>query len=346
MKNRSGMTKFEVLACTVVVLAIAIGAASLMLLDVTGDAGSGLRQDFVFDVSELIKVDPALILYSESGDAIATELEDTSAIAIDSEDNIYVAGAGRVVVFDRAGQKIREFAISGDVRGLVVASDGKIYAGYSDHVEVLDSDGKVLSKWASLGDRAVITSIAVGEADVFVADAGNRVVVRYDTEGNIINYIGRKDADRNIRGFVIPSPYFDLAIGGDGLLRVVNPGAHIIEAYTFDGDREFSWGKPSANIKGFCGCCNPVNFAITSKGEFITCEKGLVRVKIYDENGGFVGVVAGTDQLIDTKDARICETPEQCQTGGFDVAVDSKDRVYVLDTQKNVVRVFQPKEAD
>ena len=67
-------------------------------------------------------------------------------------------------------------------------------------------------------------------------------------------------------------------MASDGLLRVVNPGRHRIEAYTFDGDLEFSWGKVSVGIEGFCGCCNPVNFAILSDGSFITCEKGLTRV--------------------------------------------------------------------
>ena len=63
---------------------------------------------------------------------------------------------------------------------------------------------------------------------MFVADAGRRIVVRYDLEGNFVNEIGRKDEKRNIDGFVIPSPYFDIAVAKDGLLRVVNPGEHRI----------------------------------------------------------------------------------------------------------------------
>ena len=346
MNSRPGMTKFEVLACTIVVLAISVGLASLLLLDVTGDQGSGLRSDFRYDVSELIKTDPALVMYIESLKPITTAQKDTSAIAIDTNDNIYVAGGDRILVFDDSGKRIKQFPINGKVRGLAISATGKIYAGYQNHIEVLKSDGILLSKWDDLSDRAVITSIAIAGDDVFVADAGNRVVYRYDLDGNIINEIGRKNPDRNIPGFVIPSPYFDLAIASDGLLRVVNPGAHHIEAYTFDGDLEFAWGKTSAAIEGFCGCCNPVNFAILSDDSFITCEKGLTRVKQYDQDGKFIGVVAGTQQLIDPKLARICETPAQCQVGGFDIAVDSKDRVYVLDTMRNTVRIFTRKETD
>ena len=158
------------------------------------------------------------------------------------------------------------------------------------------------------------------------------------------NRIGHRDADRNIDGFVIPSPYFDLAVAADGLLRVVNPGKHLIEAYTFAGDLEFSWGKFSSKLDGFTGCCNPVNIAILPDGNFVTCEKGLVRVKVYDSDGEIMGAVAGPEELVEGGVVRICTLPEECQSGGFDVAVDSKGRVFVLDTVKNVIRVFVRKQ--
>ena len=139
---------------------------------------------------------------------------------------------------------------------------------------------------------------------------------------------------------MIPSPYFDLAIGSDGLLRVVNPGRHRIEAYTFNGDLEFWWGKPSPNVEGFCGCCNPVNFVILADGSFVTCEKGLVRVKVYNEEGDFIGVVASPEQLIKSSDTKICQIPANCQVGGFDLAVDNQQRILVLDTLRNVIRIF------
>jgi len=99
-------------------------------------------------------------------------------------------------------------------------------------------------------------------------------------------------------------------------------------------------------VKGFSGCCNPVNFAIlqgpSSVGtgdSFVTCEKSLTRVKIYDAEGSFIGVVAGPEQL--TGGAwHICNIPAKCQKGGFDVAVDTAGRILVLDTIKNVVRIF------
>jgi hypothetical protein len=80
-------------------------------------------------------------------------------------------------------------------------------------------------------------------------------------------------------------------------------------------------------------------------GGFVTAEKGLVRVKIYNSNGAFLGVVAGPAQLAEGQRLRICDTPEECQGSALDVAVGADGRVYILDPTKNVVRVFQRKQA-
>jgi hypothetical protein len=66
---------------------------------------------------------------------------------------------------------------------------------------------------------------------------------------------------------------------------------------------------------------------------------------VYDSDGGFVGVVAGAAQLTRDKIIKICDTPEECQEGGMDVAAGTDGRVYILETTENTVRVFSRKEA-
>ena len=79
--------------------------------------------------------------------------------------------------------------------------------------------------------------------------------------------IGQKNAERNVPGLIVPSPFLDVMIHRDGLLRVNNPGRHQVEAYTFDGDLEAVWGKAEAvPTQGFCGCCNPIGLAMLSAG--------------------------------------------------------------------------------
>jgi len=340
MKRRFGKINtggFEAIAAAFL-LALAIFA--IMRFDTTGEQGSGLSKAYEYDISELAKVDPNLMLYEELGDSFETGFSGARAIAVGPGGLIYVAGDDCVRVFGESGSRVREFSVGAAVRCVAVGEDDRVFVALEEHIEIYDSMGKRLSVWDSLGEKAILTSVAVSKDDVFAADCGNRIVVRYDMDGKIVKRIGGKDKERKIPGFVIPTPYFDLLVAGDGLLRVVNPGRHTIEAYTFDGDMEISWGKFSSRIEGFTGCCNPVNIAMLADGSFITCEKGLVRVKVYDAAGEFVGVVASPKQLAGGRKLQICQYPAQCQVGGFDIAVDGKGRVLVLDTLRNVVRTF------
>ncbi len=303
-----------------------LAAVLLGAIGCSEEKGSGLGKDFSYDVSELRKVDPKLIRYEEAA-GFGTGMREARGLAVDAKDRPYVAGDDMVVAFDKEGKRGAEIKCGGSPRCLAVGANGTLYVGMKDHVEVFTPGGERKGMWPGLGEKAIVTSIAAGEDDVFVADAGNRVVVRYDLAGRQMGVIGRRDAARNIPGFTVPSPHFDVAIGRDGLLWVANPGRLRVEAYTFDGDLEASWGKPSPAIDGFCGCCNPTDFAFLPDGRFVTAEKGLPRVKVYGHDGQFECVVAPPDSF--EKDAV-----------GLDLATDSQGRILVLDPASKRVRVF------
>jgi len=326
----AGVLKVEVAVGAVVAAAIIVAVAVVVRTDTTGEKGSGLGDDFSYDWKDFRKVEPKLIHYEE-GARIDTQLSEPRGLALGADDRVYVAGDKAIQVFDKDGHRLSEIKLADSPRCLALARDGAIYVGMKEHVEVYDREGAHKTSWESRGPKAVFTAVAVADEDVFVADAGNRVVLRYGTSGKLLGRIGRRDPDRNIPGIVIRSPHLDLAIGPEGLLWVANSGRLRLEAYTFRGDLEISWGKGSQGLEGFCGCCNPTNFAVLPDGRFVTSEKGLPRVKVHNQKGVFESVVAGPEQFAK-------------ETAGMDLAVDSQGRILVLDPVAKAVRIFARKK--
>jgi len=287
------------------------------------------RNPYEFELNAVRTGDTSMAAYSETGQ-IKVSLDEIHGLATDASGRIYVSGKDGVEIFDASGKAENKFKIDGIAKSITVNEYGDIFLGIKDHIEIWASTGKQLSKWASFGPDAVITSIAVKENDVFIADAGQKVVYHCDLKGNIINKIGLKDPSTGVPGFIIPSPYFDLGISKEGNLWVVNPGRHSFEKYSFDGTLLTSWSKASMAMEGFCGCCNPSNFAYLNDSLFVTSEKGIERVKIYKTDGTFLAIVA---------------TPDQFEEGttGLDLAVDAQNRILVLDPVKKIVRIFEPK---
>ena len=346
MGNNSAFSVSRLLIGVVVVLAIGIGATAWLWMDPSGEQGSGLPESFRYDIDQYEKIDPAMVQYRQTA-AIPIAMEEPRAVAIGADDRILVAGDKAVQIFSSDGKKLKDISLEQEPYCLAVshaeqASPGRLYVGMKDHVEVYDDHDKRQGVWPQTGPRARLTSIALSEEDVFVADAGSLVVWRYDPEGKVLGRIGKRDPSRGIDGFVVPSPYFDVAVAPDGLLRVANPGAHRVEAYTFDGHHELSWGKAGAAVADFCGCCGPSNIALLHDGRVVTAEKGIPRVKVYNASGEFECVVAGPDILAPNLVAAI-ETCDEHQRHPVDLAVDSRERILVLDPAAKQLRIFAHK---
>ncbi|NOS68561.1 MAG: hypothetical protein HOP33_01345, partial [Verrucomicrobia bacterium] len=236
-----------------------------------------------------------------------------------------------------------EIALPEPARAIAPVGDDSIYVAVRDHIEVFDAKGQRKATWESPAKKTWLTALAVTANDVFAADSGNRVILRYDRSGKLTGRIGEKNKERNIPGFIVPSPYLDVEIAGDGLLRVNNPGRHRVEIYTTEGEFELAWGNASMGITGFCGCCNPINLALLPDGRFITAEKGLPRVKIYSEKGEFESVVAGSESFPENAKACASKGLGDCTQGGLDVVADAQGRIFILDFVTGEVRVMQRK---
>ena len=350
MRAKASIPIVNLLIAVVIVVATITAVVTVVSIDPWAEQGSGLAERFDYDLDVYHEIDPRWIKYREVAQ-FSTSLQESRAIAVGPNDTIYLAGDRAIEVLDADGSHRRSLPLSFAPACLAVVGDeshgeakkvGRMYVGDRQRVYVVSADGTVETTWDSPGERALFTSIAVDEdhRNVFVADAGYKIVWHYDTTGKLLGRIGQRDEKRNIPGFVIPSPYFDVAVAPDGLLRAVNPGGHRIEAYTFDGHLELVWGKPTMGLEGFCGCCNPAHMAVLRDGRIVTAEKGIPRVKVYSNTGQFEGVVAGPKSFV--RDASVTEeTRSAHRPTPLVVATDSQLRILVLDPAVQQVRVFE-----
>ncbi|HLX63625.1 MAG TPA: hypothetical protein VKX17_20310 [Planctomycetota bacterium] len=322
--------------CAAIVLAVTGAVIAVVQSDYRASSGPELGKEFTYDLSALRNIEPSLIDYVE-GAPIQTGFQVVHAIATGPSDRIYVGGDSGVRVFGVDGKRALEFKLDAAAACLVVSSDGTIYVGINDHVELFDAKGARKARWSAAAAKSQLTSIAVSKSGVFVADWNERIVLHYDTKGTLLARIGAKSQSTKAPGFIVPSPYFDVAVSPKGMLLVADTGRHQLESYSADGQFKSAWGKFTPEVEGFCGCCNPAHFALLPDGRFVTTEKGLLRVKTYAVDGTFQSVVAPPAVFPDQP----LECQDDCHKGiALPVAADSRGRVLVLDPVAKNVRVF------
>jgi hypothetical protein len=260
----------------------------------------------------------AAIGLSRELDPITAPPGATNAVAVSASGDILLAGATLALLDgeSHAARWTRE--LDEPVTCAAALGDGRFLSATRRHVQVHAADGTVQDAWAPLAEQAWVTSLAVGSNVVFVCDAGQRAVWRYDLDGRLQDRLPPVTESASTNRFTIPSPYFD-TVFADGSFWVVNSGAHEIRRYAPQGTLFGRWGGPSmSDPAGFVGCCNPIHLAAVPGGGFATAEKGIPRIKRYAADGTLQAVVADEGAFAR---GRIVQ----------DLAVDTQGRVLVLD---------------
>jgi hypothetical protein len=313
----------------IVLILLSLAIVFIIAKDFIGKkAGKNIENPYKYDVEEYKKVDTTTVLYKESITFPVKE-ELLTGIAV-SGNLIHIVSVKYLLTYDYSGNELSRTELQDTANCITIGPGNTLWVGMLHSVSSFDAEGKVLGQWKSFGERSVITSLAVTDSTVYVADAGNRIVYRCNLKGEVLTRIGEKDESKGVPGYIIPSPYFDLAIDDSGFLWVANTGRHTLENYNKDGSIRTSWGKASLKIDGFCGCCNPAEFTMLPDNSFVTSEKGMPRIKLYDQHGVLKGIVASPDMFGDGFRA-----PE--------VAADAEERILALDYDRKQVRIFVKK---
>lgn len=167
-----------------------------------------------------------------------------------------------------------------------------IFASTVEMILVIGTNGKLEDEWGPFEDKSFITSVASNLTRVAYADASNKMVVILDKQGRVKKIIGQNTGE-----FILPSPYFDVALDPENNLYVANTGHRRIETRSPDGKMTDNFGEPGMAAGAFCGCCNPAHFIVTPNG-FITAEKGINRIKILGRKGEFIEFVSSNNKFV------------------------------------------------
>jgi hypothetical protein len=214
-----------------------------------------------------------------------------NAVAVSNSGNIILGGESFIACYDSDFELLWEQKTDMPVSALTI-SGNNVYAAVQEIIHVINMKGNTIEEWGPYEDNSIITSLASNESYVTFADAANRLVFILDKKGIVKFLIGKSGEP-----FIIPSPYFDVALNAENILFVANTGNRRIEKRNIDGTLLSYFGEPGSEQGEFCGCCNPAHFTLIPGG-FITAEKGINRIKILNEKGEFVESVSSVNDFV------------------------------------------------
>jgi hypothetical protein len=316
--SKKGIYIFLVALAVVIVAVIASDFAR-------NKPGKRPSNPFEYDMTSLSQVDPEQILYRETRN-FNLKMEVPTAITF-YNNRLFVTGDNRLQSITLGGNLELDITLPANPVTLEV-KDEKIIVSTGNAILLYDLSGNLVAEWKDFDEKSLLSAIAFHGEKVFIADAARRRVYRYDFNGTKELEFEGKVSDDVLHGFIVPSGCFDLAVNEFGDLWVANPGKHALENYNIDGNLRGYWSASFSDVKGFTGCCNPAFFTFLPGGNFITSEKGVLRIKEYKPSGEFVGVVAAPSKFME--EGKVS-----------DVATDSEGRVYACDPDKKAIRVFE-----
>lgn len=247
-------------------------------------------------------------------------------LAVDRRDFVYAAGDQEIKVFESGGRLLRRWRTAKPGFAVAVSGDGRVFSGQPGQVEIFDGAGRLQATWRDEQRLGLVTAIGFSTGNVFLADARDRCIRRYDASGKYLNDIGN---DNRMKGFLIPNGVVAFGVDAKGVIHSANPGKHRVERYSAEGALLGHFGRfDGRDPAGFTGCCNPTNVTVTGGSMVWVTEKAGPRAKVYDAEGALLAVIAS-----DVFDPN-------CKN--MSIAAGSRGRVYVADTVKLQIFVFEP----
>jgi DNA-binding beta-propeller fold protein YncE len=256
------------------------------------------------------------------------------AVAIDGQDRLFVVDfTARIQVYDRDGNYLGPTWTTPDYRkgrpsGLSIDRDGHLIVSDSHYscFRIYTADGKELCKFGgdvgtAPGQLGYISDVVQDEDhNWYVAEFHpNHRITKLDPEGRFLRCWGGEGTEPG--QFQRPRA---LALGPDGLLYVADACNHRIQVFTRDGELMRCWGTSGGEPGQFL---YPYDLAFNKAGVLYVVEYGNNRVQKFTPAGESLGCWGGPGRA-----------PGPGLYNPWALAIDSKGRVHVLDTENHRVQ--------
>ncbi len=176
--------------------------------------------------------------------------------------------------------------------GVAVGPDSSIYVtDINNHrIQKFSKNGDILTQWGSYGNIWYGGSdgqfnspmgIAIGvDGSVYVADAGNCRIQKFDSNGNFIAKWGSYGSNNG--QFNYPR---GVAISSDGSIYVADTKNHRIQKFDSNGNFIAKWGSNGSNNGQFN---YPYGVAVAPDGSVYVADTANWRFQKFDSNGNFI----------------------------------------------------------
>jgi hypothetical protein len=312
---------------TMLVLLVAAVAIITVIADISSNRpGKRPSNPFAFDVDEYKSVSPDLLQWEETRQ-VALDTGSPQAMAY-SKGNIYLVHNNELQVIGGDWKRTLRKPLSSAPSCIGITNDGMIIIAFGTYLSILDKEGEIIVTSEPM-EGSSFTSLAEHNGAIYVADGRARKVRIFNFNLEQTGEFNGESGVSEVHGFILPDGHFSLAVNSEDELWITNPGLHSLQNYSSAGRLRSFFQSSSFGIEGFAGCCNPQHLAFLAGGEFVTSEKGLIRIKIMKDSGEIVSVVA---------------PPESFENGtrAPAVAVDDHGNVLALDFDRNMIRIFEP----
>lgn len=204
-------------------------------------------------------------------------------------EHLLLATDNNIYIYGISGQLEDSFPVASGLRDMTYFDDS-IFLLFPARIEVYNLKGDFKNSWNACDEGADYCSMTVFEQGVFVTDASNKHICKYNLDGSLSRFVKSPD------GFIVPSYCFGIT-HHNNRVYCSNPGRHLVEIYEADGTYVSSFGKTGTEPGAFSGCCNPVFLSPTNAGEILTSEKGVPRISCYGTDGTFRSILLNDKML-------------------------------------------------